>query len=132
MTANGIRILRISSAPWENGLKTGISRDTLSREKDETEAMLPVLKKADWRRKRKKRAIRASEMVRPRWVCDLLLSEADGDTCPTGSTDGSGFGLEPLGLLVVAIPLEDVGFDASTETSACLDDGVAEKDEGRI
>lgn len=47
MTANGIRILRIRSAPWENGLNMGISRHTLSREKDETEAILPVLKKAD-------------------------------------------------------------------------------------
>lgn len=54
------------SAVWEKGLKTGIRRETLSREKVEMEAMLPVLKKADWRRKKKKRAMRVSETARVR------------------------------------------------------------------
>lgn len=116
MIANGIRIFRMSSAVWENGLKTGISRVTLSSEKDETEAMFPVLKKADWRRKKKKRAMRASAIVRARWFCDLTFSLAalvafEGDTCPTGSADGLGLALEPLVLLVVALPLEAVEFD---------------------
>lgn len=66
MMANGIRIFRISSAPWEKGLKMGISLVTLSREKEETEAMLPVEKKADWRRKKKNSAMRASAVVRMR------------------------------------------------------------------
>jgi hypothetical protein len=44
----------------------GIRRETESREKAETEAMLPVEKKADWRRVRKKRDVRASERVRER------------------------------------------------------------------
>ena len=47
MTANGIMILRTRRAPCEKGLKMGIRRYTLSREKDETEAMLPVEKNAD-------------------------------------------------------------------------------------
>ncbi|KAK5004284.1 hypothetical protein LTR28_009115 [Elasticomyces elasticus] len=43
--AKGASILSRSSALWEKGSKMG-----MSREKEETEAMLPVLKKADWRR----------------------------------------------------------------------------------
>jgi hypothetical protein len=58
--------LRISMAPCEKGSKMGISRDTLSRLKDETEATLPVLKKADWRSTKKKSATRASCRVRGR------------------------------------------------------------------
>lgn len=60
MTAKGMSSLSRSSAAWEKGLKTGISRYTESSEKAEMEAMLPVEKKADWRRKRKKRAGRRS------------------------------------------------------------------------
>jgi hypothetical protein len=48
-------------------------RYTLSREKEEIEAILPVLKKADWRRKKKKREMRASERVRERYDEDLSL-----------------------------------------------------------
>lgn len=66
MQANGVRSLRTSKAPWEKGLKTGSRRYTLSREKEETEATLPVEKKADCRRKRKKREMRVSERVRGR------------------------------------------------------------------
>lgn len=47
MSANGIMSLRISSAPCENGSKTGISRATESNENADTAATLPVLKKAD-------------------------------------------------------------------------------------
>ena len=54
------------SAPWENGSKIGISRDTLSRLNDETDATFPVLKKADWRSVRKKSETRASAKVRDR------------------------------------------------------------------
>ena len=50
MRAKGTRILKRRRAPWWNGLKMGMSRYTLSREKEETEAMLPVEKKADWSR----------------------------------------------------------------------------------
>lgn len=60
MMAKGMSSLSRSNAPWENGLKTGMSRYTESSEKEEMEAMLPVEKKADWRRKRKKRAGRRS------------------------------------------------------------------------
>lgn len=66
MRANGIISLSTRRAPCENGLKTGMRRYTLSSEKEETEAMFPVLKKADWRRKRKKREIRASDSVKAR------------------------------------------------------------------
>lgn len=66
MMANGIRIFRISSAPWRKGLKMGTNLVTLSREKEEIEAMLPVEKKADWRRKKKNNATRASLVVRMR------------------------------------------------------------------
>ena len=66
MTANGIMIFSISNAPCENGSNTGMSRYTASREKEDMDAMLPVLKKADCRRKRKNRAMRASASVRAR------------------------------------------------------------------
>lgn len=66
MSAKGIMSLRISSAPWEKGSKTGISRDTDSSEKAEMEATFPVLKNADWRMVRKKRDVRRSERVRER------------------------------------------------------------------
>lgn len=66
MRANGIMSLRIRRAPWEKGSKTGMRRLTESREKAETEATLPVEKKADWRRVRKKREVRASERVSER------------------------------------------------------------------
>jgi len=55
------------SAPWEKGSKTGIRRYTASREKEDTDAMFPVLKKADCRRKREKREMRASARVRARY-----------------------------------------------------------------
>lgn len=61
MTAKGMSSLSRSSAPCENGLKIGISRYTESSEKDEMEAMLPVEKKADCNRKKKKREGRRSE-----------------------------------------------------------------------
>lgn len=48
--AKGARSLRTRRAPCEKGSKTGRSRYTASREKEEIEAMLPVLKKADCRR----------------------------------------------------------------------------------
>ncbi len=44
-----------------------MSRYTASSEKEETEAMFPVLKKAEWRRKRAKRERRRSERVRARY-----------------------------------------------------------------
>ncbi|KAG6100827.1 hypothetical protein E4U30_003697 [Claviceps sp. LM220 group G6] len=47
MSANGIIIFRIKSAPWENGSNKGMRRHTLSRLKEEIEAIFPVLKKAD-------------------------------------------------------------------------------------
>lgn len=64
--ANGIISLRMSSAPWENGLNTGMRRQTLSRLNDEMEAMFPMLKKADCRRTKKKRATRASDSLNGR------------------------------------------------------------------
>lgn len=73
MQANGMRILRISSAPCENGSKTGMRRRTDSREKEDTDAILPVLKKADWRKKMKNRDIRKSEVVRVRVVLDVTF-----------------------------------------------------------
>jgi hypothetical protein len=66
MRAKGIISFNISSAPWENGSKIGMSLDTLSRLKAETDATLPVLKKADWRSVRKKRETRASDKVSDR------------------------------------------------------------------
>lgn len=66
--ANGTRILNMSNAPCENGLKTGMRRWTLSSEKEEIEAILPVEKKADCRRKKKKRASLASDVVKARYV----------------------------------------------------------------
>jgi len=56
--------LRTNNAPWEKGSKMGMSRYTLSRLKDEIEAMFPVLKNADCRSVRKKREMRASVRVR--------------------------------------------------------------------
>jgi len=44
----------------------GISRYTLSRLKEDIEAMFPVLKNADWRRVRKNREVRRSERVKER------------------------------------------------------------------
>jgi hypothetical protein len=49
-------------------------RYTASRENEEIEAMFPVLKKADCRRKKKKSEMRASERVRAR--CELGESGA--------------------------------------------------------
>ena len=63
MTAKGIINFSIRRTPCEKGLKIGIRRYTLSRENEETDATFPVEKKADWRRKRKKSEIRASERV---------------------------------------------------------------------
>lgn len=42
-------------------------RYTASRENEEMEAMFPVLKKADWRRKRENKEMRASAKVRARY-----------------------------------------------------------------
>lgn len=64
--AKGAMILSKRRAPWLNGSKTGTRRETASSENEEIEAMLPVLKKADWRRYRKKRHIRASDKVSER------------------------------------------------------------------
>jgi hypothetical protein len=64
--AKGIMSLTIRRAPCENGSKTGTKRLTDSSENAETAAILPVLKKADWRRVRKKREMRASVNVRER------------------------------------------------------------------
>ena len=59
----GTRILNMRRAPCEKGSKMGMSRLTASSEKEDTEAMFPVLKKADWRRYSVKREGRMSEMV---------------------------------------------------------------------
>jgi len=67
MRMKGVRSLKRRSAPWLKGSKTGMSRYTASRLKEEMDAMLPVEKKADWRRKRKKREVRREESVRLRW-----------------------------------------------------------------
>ena len=48
------------------GLNTGLSRLTLSRENEDTDAIFPVLKKADCNRKKKNNATRASEVLRVR------------------------------------------------------------------
>lgn len=56
----------MSRAPWEKGSKTGTSRLTLSRLKEEREATFPVQKKAAWRSVRKKSETRASDRVRVR------------------------------------------------------------------
>lgn len=61
--ANGTMSFQISKAPWDSGSKTGTSRLTLSRLKEEREATFPVQKKAAWRRVRKKRETRASDRV---------------------------------------------------------------------
>lgn len=45
--AKGTRILSMRRAPWEKGSNTGMSLYTASREKEEIDAMFPVLKKAD-------------------------------------------------------------------------------------
>jgi hypothetical protein len=74
INANGTISFNINNDPWENGSKTGISRYTASSEKEETEAILPVLKKADWIRVRKKTEIRASERVRERKGEDVAES----------------------------------------------------------
>src|ERR1700760_4480806 len=66
INANGIKSFRIKSAPWEKGSKTGINRFTLSKLKEDTDAMFPVLKNADWRSVRKNRDIRASVRVSDR------------------------------------------------------------------
>src|SRR6478735_7263076 len=65
--ANGTMSLRMRSAPWEKGSKMGTRRYTASREKEETDAMLLALKKADWMKKKKNRAIRASASVSDRY-----------------------------------------------------------------
>lgn len=62
-SANGIMSWRMSRAPCEKGSKMGISRVTLWRLNDDIEATLPVEKKADWRKTKKKRATRASASV---------------------------------------------------------------------
>jgi hypothetical protein len=64
--AKGIINFRISNAPWENGSKTGINLETLSRLNAETDATFPVLKKADWRIVRKNTDIRTSAKVSDR------------------------------------------------------------------
>ena len=64
--ANGIMSFKISSAPCEKGSKIGISRWTLSRLKDDTEATFPVLKNADCSRVRKIKETRASDNVSDR------------------------------------------------------------------
>lgn len=66
-------------APWEKGSKMGMRRATESREKAEMEATFPVLKKADWRRVRKNREMRASERVRER------KGDEVSDTGPAGA-----------------------------------------------
>lgn len=58
----------------------GMSRYTLSREKEEMDAILPVLKNADCRSVRKKREMRASERVNDLKVDDA--SEAGRATLP--------------------------------------------------
>lgn len=82
MRAKGIMSLRISKAPWENGSKMGIRRDTDSRLKAEMDATLPVEKNADWRRVRKKREVRASERVRERKGEDESEVGMAGIVCP--------------------------------------------------
>lgn len=47
----------------------GMSRYTASRLKVDTEAILPVLKKAEWRRKSEKSEIRRSESVNALICC---------------------------------------------------------------
>lgn len=47
INAKGVINFRTSKAPCEKGSKTGISLYTESRENDDTDAMLPVEKKAD-------------------------------------------------------------------------------------
>src|SRR5512140_2969935 len=79
MRANGIMSFRINMAPCENGSKTGISRTTLSRLNDDTEATLHVLKNADWRSTKKKRATRASCSKRGRYGETESLSAFDVD-----------------------------------------------------
>ncbi len=60
---NGIRILRMRKAAMRKGSKTVVNRYTLSREKELTEAMFPVPKKARFTKKEKPRATRSSENV---------------------------------------------------------------------
>lgn len=64
--AKGIISLTVSSAPCENGSKTGMSLLTLSRLNAETDATFPVLKNADCNIVRKKREVRTSAKVRDR------------------------------------------------------------------
>jgi hypothetical protein len=66
MRAKGTMSLNMRSAPCENGSKTGTSRATLSRLKEEREATFPVQKNAAWRSVRKNRDTRASAKVRLR------------------------------------------------------------------
>ena len=87
MSAKGIMSLNMRSAPWEKGSKTGIRRATLSRLKDETEATLPVLKKADCMSVRKKRETRASARV----------SDRKGDDDSDVDTTGVPFVCLPVG-----------------------------------
>lgn len=67
----------MSSAPWEKGLNTGRSRQTLSKLKDEIDAMFPVLKKADCKRTKKKSATRASDSVNGRNCGTLVAAVID-------------------------------------------------------
>jgi hypothetical protein len=77
--ANGIISFKIKRPPCEKGSKTGIIRLTLSRLKEEMEAMLPVLKKADWRSVRKNKEIRAS----------VKVSERNGEEDKDAGTSGT-------------------------------------------
>ena len=85
------------SAPCEKGLKTGMSRYTLSSEKEETEAMLPVEKKALCNKKRKKTAMRKSERASGRYCCfpfpslgSASCEEMEDITSDAGFGDGRG------------------------------------------
>lgn len=60
-SAKGIISFKINSTPCENGSKMGMSLVTLSRLNDDTDATLPVEKKADCRKTKKNRATRASD-----------------------------------------------------------------------
>jgi hypothetical protein len=111
-SANGIIILRMSMAPWEKGSKMGRRRETLSRLKEEMEAMLPVLKNADCKRTKKKRATRASWRVSGRKgearvalvlrrVCslvaaDLFADDDDVSAAPLVDEEGAGLDCEYL------------------------------------
>ena len=60
---NGMSILSTRNAPIRKGSKTVVNRYTLSNEKELTEAMFPVPKKARLTKKENPRATRSSENV---------------------------------------------------------------------